>query len=135
MCRSAPPGKRAPNSCQLGTALAQKFPQERAMAAALVLAVAADGQVRAPRQRGDELEQPLGARLAHLAPIAARELPPARVGPGLAEGPADELLARRELGQPDVIEVALRVLGLVHPTRRAPGGADAQSLPALPGAA
>src|SRR5438128_386649 len=98
------------------------------MAARLILAVTADRKVGAARQPGDELEQPLGGRLAHLAPVAARKLAPAGVGPRLGERPAHELLARRKLRHPDVVEIALSVIGLAHAARRSARGADTQSL-------
>src|SRR5438552_15832322 len=84
------------------------------------------------RKRGEQLDQALRARLAHFAPIVARVLRPARVVPGLGQRPAHPLLARRELGKPQVVEVAARVVGLAHAARRPPHRADAQTLAALP---
>src|SRR5260221_12377932 len=70
------------------------------------------------------------ARRAHLAAIVAQVLSPAGVGPGLAKRPADPFLARRQLGKPQVVVVAPRVIGFAHAARRAPDRADAQPLAA-----
>src|SRR5258706_13657040 len=118
-------------SCQLGTALAQKIPEQRAVAALFVLAIAADGQVGVVGKRGEQIEQVLRARRAHLAAIVAQVLSPAGVGPGLAKRPADPFLARRQLGKPQVVVIAPRVIGFAHAARRAPYRAHAQP-PAAP---
>ncbi len=92
--------------------------------------VAADGQVGVVGKRGEQIEQVLRARRAHLAAIVAQVLSPAGVGPGLAKRPADPFLARRQLGKPQVVVVAPRVIGFAHAARRAPYRANAQPLAA-----
>src|SRR5207244_10861246 len=69
------------------------------------------------------------------APLALHSFPTRRssdlrVVPGLGQRPAHPLLARRELGKPQVVEVAARVVGLAHAARRPPHRADAQTLAA-----
>src|SRR5687768_12480243 len=102
--------------------LGQQLAQDRAVAARLVIAVAADGKVRIERQRREKCEQALGRRGLHLAAIGAGEARPvllrARHQPG----------ARREIGQPDVVVVAARVIGLAHAARRPAHGAQARAL-------
>src|SRR3954470_11929723 len=115
--------------------LAQKFPQERAVAACLVRAIAADGQVRAVGERGKQRDQPLGTRLGHLAPVVARVLAPAPIRPRLGERPAHPFLARRQLRQPHVVKIAPRIVGLAHAARRATRRADAHALAPLTRAA
>src|SRR5689334_6275518 len=105
------------------------------MAACLVLAIAADGQVRAVRQRREQLNEALGSRFAHLATIVARVLLPTRVGPRLGKRPAHPLLAWRQVRQPEIGEIAPGVVGLAHAARRATRRADAQPLARLARAA
>ena len=53
------------------------------MAALGALAVATDRNIHLLRERGEQVEEPLCARLAHLAVIVARVLAPACIGPRL----------------------------------------------------
>src|SRR3954453_1525844 len=71
--RTAAPGTVSADD---GAALAQKLPQDRAVAVALVRAIAADGKVRLPRQRGEETDEPRVLRLRHFGAVLARESRP-----------------------------------------------------------
>src|SRR5262245_47313829 len=95
------------------------------MAAGLVLAVAADREMRGPGERGEHGDEPRGGRRAHLRTIAPRELRPSRLRPGPGLRPRDERRARRKLGQPDVEIVARRVLLFAYAARQPAHGADA----------
>src|SRR5688500_16218577 len=86
----------ARSSCDFRSLLQQQFPQQAAVAAFLVLAVAADGEIRVLRKAREELEHLPGDRLPHLAPVVPGEFRPALVGPGLGQPPAHQRLARRE---------------------------------------
>ena len=85
----------------------EQLAQERAVAAALVGAVAADGEIRPVREGGEKVEDGSRVGPAHLGAVAPRERLPARrvVLRGLAR--LQELFAGREVRQPDVVEVAL----------------------------
>src|SRR5262252_8927539 len=97
------------------------------MATLCALAVAADRKICVLRERRKQFEQPLGTRLAHLVAIPTRKRAPARLRPRRAERPADERLARREIGQPNVVVVAPRIVGLAYAARRTACRADAQA--------
>src|SRR5206468_8116969 len=100
--------------------------QHASMTVARVLAVAADGEIRRLRHRGEELDQVTRGGHRHLAAVDAFVAPPARWGPGIAQRPGDDRCARRELGEPDVVEVAARELRLGDATRGTADGAESQ---------
>src|ERR1700741_752858 len=102
----------------------QQLPQDRPVAALLVLAIAADRKIRVVRQLGEKLEQALGGRRLHLPPIPLHESLPVPVSA------SDELRARRQVRQPDIVEVEARIVRLLHAARRPPHGAKAQALAA-----
>src|SRR6185503_12642674 len=110
--------------------LAQQLAQNRAVAARLVLAVATDGEVRMLGKPCEELEQALRRRDFHLACVSFPVAAPARIRPGLRDGPAEQLLAGRKLRKPHVVIVAPRVIAFLHTARRAAHRADAQALAA-----
>src|SRR3954469_11978394 len=101
------------------------------MAAFLALAIAADGDVGLLRQCREQVNEPLGARIAHLAVVVTRVFSPACLRPRLGERPAHPLLARRELRQPQVIEAAARIVGFAHAAGRTTHDADAQTFAGL----
>src|SRR5690349_2904867 len=101
----------------------EELAQHGAMAARLVLAIAAHGEVRLVRERGEEREVVLGLRALHLRAVLAHERAPlrrrARRQPQL-----HGLHARREIGKPYVVPVPRRELPLRHAARRTPHGPD-----------
>jgi hypothetical protein len=107
--------------------LRQEFPHQRAVAAALVLAVAADREIGRVRQRGEQVQHAAGLRPAHLGPIAPGQRAPAAL---LLRAPSDpeQLLGRRQIRKPHVVEIPARELGLRHASRRTPNGPDPQPL-------
>src|SRR5206468_9378219 len=80
------------------------------------------------RQPREDFQQALTFRRLHLAAITLDVARPARVGPRLGQRPAHELLAGREVREPDVEVVLRRVVLLPHAARRASRGAQAQAL-------
>src|SRR5262245_51190346 len=98
------------------------------MAAALVGAIAADREIRRLRQRGEQVEQMPRFRPLHLTTIAADELLPAL---GIIQRrlrALEQCLAWRDVGQPDVVEVARCSLGLRDAARRPTYGAETEAL-------
>src|SRR5574341_953930 len=110
------------------TVLPQQLAQDRAVAARLVLAIAADREVRMMRQRGKQLGQAPRRGGFHFLEITTRKLSPALVRPGLSDRPSEERFARREIRQPEVVVIAPREIRLAHAARRAPHGAEARAL-------
>src|SRR5581483_6484940 len=98
------------------------------MAATLVLAVAADGEVGVMRQRRERRDVVSRIRDAHLAAIAPREGFPSRRRERLGHHPAEQLEARREVREPNVVVIELRVIALLHAARRLAHGAEPQAL-------
>src|SRR5574338_897210 len=102
------------------------------MAPVIVLTVASDRELCRLRNRGEELEEMPGSGRRHLRPIKAREPHPALVGPRLRQRPRHHLSRRRELGEPDIVEVPPSVVLLAHPAWRTTERADADSLAGTP---
>src|SRR5690606_18838344 len=104
------------------------------MAPALVLAVAADGEVRVPGQRREQVERAARVRRLHLGTVAPGESPPAILARVRLEQ-GDGLLARRQVREPHVVPVVRRDARLRDPAGRTPHRADARPLAGLPGGA
>src|SRR5574339_166882 len=102
--------------------LLEKPPQDRAVAALLVLAIAADRKIRLPRKRRQHAKQPLRGRRLHLALVGPGEALPVLVRE------RDHLGRRREIGKPDVVVIEPGVVALFHSARRAAHRAEAQAL-------
>src|SRR5687768_4148670 len=105
------------------------------MAHRLVIAITADGEVRLTREGGEGGDEMARLRLAHLAQVDAHVTSPARFRPVRGVRPRDDGGAGRELGQPDVVVVALRVVRLADTARRPADGAEAHTLALRPRAA
>src|SRR5262245_20020113 len=112
--------------------LLEDLAHQRAVAAALVLAVAADREARGVGQRGQQVPDPARLRPAHLGAVAARERAPAALvaqgGPGFLQ----QLLARSQVREPHVVQVARRVLALRDAPWRPAHGSDPHSLALAP---
>jgi len=107
--------------------LRQEPPHQRAVATALVLAVAADREIGRVRKRGKAGPTRGRPPPAHLGPIAPGERAPAAL---LLRAPSDpgQLLGRRQIRKPHVVEIPGRELGLRPASRRTPDGPDPQPL-------
>src|SRR5262249_14803798 len=110
--------------------LCQDLAQHGPVAPRLVFAVAADAEVGLLRQRGEEREQALRRRRAHLGAEAPRELRPARVAPRFRDRPRQERAARREVRRPQIVVVEPRVIRFPDAARRTPHRAEPQSFAA-----
>ncbi|HLW23565.1 MAG TPA: hypothetical protein VKT22_04300, partial [Steroidobacteraceae bacterium] len=97
------------------------------MAAALIGAVAAHGQIDASRKRSDEREDLARAGLRHLTPVTAGEASPVALGARL-QSQRDGGRARSKNRQPDIEKIPFGILGAGHPARRTPHGAESQPL-------
>src|SRR6476661_4481400 len=101
------------------------------MAMRLVGTIAADREVGAPRHGRKQVEESALLRSRHLGPIALHEGGPLAFGfPRLRQ--LDDPSAWRELREPHVEPVLLRVLALSDTARRAPHSADTQAFAAPP---
>ena len=100
-----------------------------AMTARLVGAIAADREVRRVRERrrADRAASALGP--LHLAPVAADERLPA-LGSSAMPARASAAFTRGYVGEPALIEIARRGLGLRHAAWRTTHGAEAQAFAA-----
>src|SRR5689334_432556 len=89
-------------SAQLGAALFQKLPEYRAVAARLVLAIAADREIRRRRQRREHIQNPARRRRLHLLLVLLRKRAPCRLIPLLLRLLTElyQRLARRKVRQP-----------------------------------
>src|SRR5688500_15581361 len=101
--------------------LGEQLAQDGAMAALRVFAVAANREIRVRRQRGEEADQAIGRRRLHLAAIRLGEARPVLLR--LRHQPG----AGREIGQPQVVIIAPRVIGLAHAARRPAHRAQTQA--------
>jgi hypothetical protein len=110
--------------------LRQKFPQDGSVAAALVLAVAAQREIRMTRQRCQQVQFPAPIGLAHLP----SELPP-ECGPrsfvSRSQRFFHQFSAWRQVREPDIIVVESAEVGLSNPTRRPPHRAEPQTFSSL----
>src|SRR4051812_42654062 len=70
--------------------------------------------------------------MRHLAPVALGEFLPAGAAERLRYGVCEQLLARRELGEPQIEVVALRIVLFASAPRQPPDGAQAQPFPGGP---
>src|SRR5262245_51091176 len=83
-------------------ALQEQLPQDRAVAARLVRAIAADGEARRPRERRQEVERAARLGLPHLGAEAAHEGLPRRRGIR-ALGLLEQRGRRGEVREPHVV--------------------------------
>lgn len=97
------------------------------MTVRFVLAIAPDRQVGVLRQQRDQGQQALGVRTFHFAAIAASELLRSRGSERPCSGPREQRVARRQLRQPGVVEIAPRVVWLADATRWAAYRAEPRS--------
>src|SRR5258706_3771281 len=112
--------------------LLEKRLENGSMTPGLVGAVAPHRERRLVGEAREEAQQPRGGGTLHLAPVALDE----RLPPALLPGPQrdlDEILRRRQLRQPEIVEVTGGELRLRHSPRGAPNGAQAQPLAWSPG--
>jgi hypothetical protein len=105
----------------------KQLPQERAVASRFVLAVTSNGEVGLTRHCRKQPDQPLSRRLFHFAKVFARVTLPPFVGPLSMQRPRPQLLARRKVGNPYVVPVAAREVGLFYPARRPTDRAESKS--------
>jgi hypothetical protein len=103
---------------------AQQFAEQRSVAAPGILAITPNRKIRLLAERSKQRNRALGIGTCHLAQIALRERGPARVRPWLRLRVCDQLAARRNLRQPHVEEIELRVILFPDATRQQPHGAD-----------
>jgi len=103
---------------------AQQFAEQRSVAAPGILAITPNRKIRLLAERSKQRNRTLGIGTCHLAQIALRERGPARVRPWLRLRVCDQLAARRNLRQPHVEEIELRVILFPDATRQQPHGAD-----------
>src|SRR4051812_33577466 len=97
-CRSPVKGELEwSNLSYLGAGVDQQPAQQRSMAARFVLAIATHGKFGLPRQQREGGNESLGRRLTHLAPVAALERRPPRVGPRLGRCPRQDRCRRRQI--------------------------------------
>src|SRR5215469_8086727 len=106
----------------------QELTQQRAVATALVLTIAADRDVRALGKRRQQPDQALCRGFAHLTPVSSLVDVPTPRRQRLRERVRDERRAWSQLGQPDIEVIASGPVPLAHRPRRTPNGAAAQSL-------
>jgi hypothetical protein len=103
---------------------AQQFAEQRSVAAPGILAITPNRKIRLLAERSKQRNRALGIGTCHLAQIALRERGPARVRPWLRLRVCHQLAARRNLRQPHVEEIELRVILFPDATRQQPHGAD-----------
>jgi len=109
------------------TARREQRPKHGAVAPGFIEAVAPDGDFRLMRQGRQEIQQSDRGRTLHLRSVAPYEgLPRLRVL--RLQRDFHQRLGRREIGQPDVIEVTRRVLAPRYATRRPANGAQTDAL-------
>src|SRR5690606_17438215 len=118
---------RPERSGHRGAGVRKQLTQHRAMTARRVLAVAADREVRVLAERGEELDEVSGRGSGHLLAIGPLERPPLLVRLGM-ERTRHEALARTELREPRVIEVAGGELDLRDAPRRTTDRPEPQAL-------
>src|SRR5262245_19945709 len=109
--------------------LLKQLAQQRAVAARLIHAIAADREIGGRRQGGEQAQQ---ARLVggrHLGAIAPRVGGPALRSVG-RQPQLHQRRAGRQLRQPEIVEVARRELGFAHAPRRIAHRSDAYPFPA-----
>src|SRR5258705_12017130 len=120
---SAPLGVPAPPALRwisdTRAVFGEQLAQDRAVAARLVCAVAADREARVARERGEQVERAPVLRRPHFGAVRARERAPLALSSGGLPG-LQRRLARREVREPDVVEVTRRQLCLLHPTCGSP---------------
>ncbi len=113
-------------SAQVGSALVEQFPQDRAVAARFLFAVAAHGEVGLLRQSGQQVQVATRLWRLHLSEEPSPEGPP---GPFVLEWVRlQQGFAWREIGKPDVVDVPAGILGLGNAPRRTADGPDAKAL-------
>ena len=92
-----------------------------------ICAIAADGEIAGMRKCGKQIERRPAIRFRHLGAIFFPELRPfARTLRPLREFYGGG--ARRQCGQPHIVEILCRVIAFAHAARRPPHRADAQAL-------
>src|SRR5262249_16597979 len=111
---------------------ADQLERDRAVAAVLVLAVAADADWRALCDRCEELERPCGVGGLHLPAVPRRETALHGRARRAALQPAHQTAAGRHGGEPHAEVVAPCIVALEHTARQKAHRSDAQSLAAPP---
>jgi len=114
----------------VGAAFDKQLAQDRSVASPLVVAIASHRKIGPMRKRGQEIEELSSVRRLHFRP----ELP-------LKRGPRffvvrsfsffQKLLTGREIGQPNVVKIALGIFRLRHSPGRSANGAEPQTLLSL----
>ena len=114
----------------VGSAFDKQLAQDRSVASPLVIAIASDRKISPMRERGEEIEDLSSARRLHFR----SELP-------LKRGPRffvvrsfsffQKPLTRREIGQPNIVKIALGIFRLWHSPGWSANGADPQALLSL----
>ncbi len=132
---TAPSRRRSPvlerfhrTLAQARAPLREQFPQHGAVAPGFFRAVAPNREIRRVRQRRERVEQRPVVRVLHLCTVTPNEDLPASLVAGRHGRLCrlEQVFARREVRQPDVVEVARRVLALRHATRWPPHRTDPQ---------
>jgi hypothetical protein len=111
--------------------LFQQLPEDAAVAAVFMFAVATDGKVRSSRKRGQQVEHLAGVGAIHFATVQARKAVPIGLN-GRCLSLRLQLRAGRQVGQPDIVVIAAGELGFGCAARRPPHGTVAQSFIRLP---
>ncbi len=121
-------------SHEVGTSLGEQLPENRAMTALLLLAVAPDGEGRVMGECGQQIENSRGIRQFHLGVKAALESLPRPIIPQRRlVSELQQLGTGSEIGEPQIVEVTLGDLCLRDSPRRSPDSAQPQPLMGLPG--
>lgn len=111
----------------IGATIGEQLAEDRAMAAGLVLAIAADGEVCLVGEGGEQVEEVGRFRLLHLgAKFPLEGLPAAGVVAGF-QGNSHQAGRGRQRRQPDIVEAAFGEVGFGDAAGRTADGADAQA--------
>src|SRR5581483_1919121 len=107
----------------VGAFFDEQLSQHRAVAVRLVLAIAADREIRRVRERREHIEQVIALGTLHFGAIFTYELLPLGGGRRV-QRKLHDFRAWREIRQPHVVPVLRGVTRLRHAARRAPYRAD-----------
>ncbi|HEU5255036.1 MAG TPA: hypothetical protein VFU28_03545 [Vicinamibacterales bacterium] len=103
---------------------AQQLAEQGSVAAPGILAIAANRKIRLLAERTEQRNRALGIGTCHLAQVSFRERGPAGIGPWLRLGIRNQLAGWRDLRQPHVEEIELRVILFPDATRQQSHRAD-----------
>lgn len=101
------------------------------MTSRLIGTVAAHRKILLGGERGQQCDQSLRPRLAHLGAIATLECCPAFGGKRRGASPGDQCRARSQLRNPNIVVVASPQVVFAHSPRRVAHGSEPEALPTL----